>query len=122
MKLIFDKKIPLPEKVLMKKCGYNRILDSKSDQISYVRVFGRTHYPRFHCYVDISNNHFQINLHLDQKAPSYGTGTAHSGEYDGEVVEKEGARIKSYVDSILGIKDVHEKVEDKIDYSLMDFG
>ncbi len=122
MKLLFDRKIPLPEKILMKKCGYNQILDRKSGQISYVRVFGVNHYPRFHCYVDIKDNGFQVNLHLDQKAPSYGTATAHSGEYDGDVVEGEGSRVKQCIDGLLGMRVKGEDIEDKPKYSLMDFG
>ena len=35
-----------------------------------------------------------FNLHLDQKKPSYSGSSAHSGEYDGEIIEKEVERIK----------------------------
>ena len=36
-----------------------------------------------------------INLHLDQKRPVYRGTSAHGGEYEGEVVEQEAARIIS---------------------------
>jgi len=41
---------------------------------------------------------FQINLHLDQKAPVYKSVSAHAGEYDGPVVEGETARITAMVE------------------------
>ena len=36
-----------------------------------------------------------LNLHLDQKKPVYRGTVAHSGEYEGEIVAKEIARIKN---------------------------
>ena len=35
-----------------------------------------------------------FNLHLDQKKPTYEGHVAHSGEYDGELVEEEAERIR----------------------------
>lgn len=60
---------------------------------SYVRVLSRGGYPRFHIYVDENDGQYLLNLHLDQKRPSYGKETAHSGEYEGKVVEDEADRI-----------------------------
>lgn len=125
MKLPFEQKIPIPERQLLKRCGYNQILDRMSGKISYVRTFGAGHYPRFHCYIDVENNNFQINLHLDQKKPSYGGETAHSGEYDGPVVEREGERVRQVVNSLLGINHITSKnVKDDEDqgYDLSMFG
>lgn len=36
-----------------------------------------------------------LNLHLDQKQPSYQGSHAHSGEYKGALIEVEVARIKN---------------------------
>ena len=41
-----------------------------------------------------------FNLHLDQKKPTYEWHIAHSGEYDGELVEKEIERIKKILGSV----------------------
>ncbi len=75
-------------------------------------------YPRFHLFVRVEGENLIFNLHLDQKRPIYPVrspsrcerdgrrlrrltssgvykgATAHAGEYDGEVVEKEAKRIK----------------------------
>ncbi|MBI4160099.1 hypothetical protein HY504_02950 [Candidatus Wolfebacteria bacterium] len=52
-------------------------------------------YPRFHLYARKRHNELVFNLHLDQKKPSYAGTEAHSGEYNGELIERETARIKS---------------------------
>ncbi|MCK5084593.1 MAG: hypothetical protein KAQ64_02985 [Candidatus Pacebacteria bacterium] len=75
----------------MRKCGYAPFHDS------YIKVLSGSGYPRFHIYVNDQNDQYVLNLHLDQKRPSYGKQTAHSGEYDGKVVEGEGERIENLV-------------------------
>lgn len=63
--------------------------------LSFVRRLGRNEYPKFHVYINEEGaEEIILNLHLDQKAPSYAGSSAHSGEYEGEVVEKEIERIK----------------------------
>lgn len=79
--------------MLLRRCGYGRIVNRTGD-VSFVRVMGRSGYPRFHAYVEGDPvTEIRVNLHLDQKQPSYGEQTAHSGEYEGPVVETEGQRI-----------------------------
>lgn len=71
--------------------------DEKTGQMSFVNpvgTAGRHGYPRFHIYLTIKKDSLIFDLHLDQKKPSYEGTTAHSGEYDGEVVAKETERIK----------------------------
>lgn len=114
--------MPMPERQFMKKLGYDQIVDRRRNQVSYVRLFGSTHYPRFHCYVDSRDTGFQINLHIDQKAPSYGSNTAHSGEYDGPVVEREGNRMQTIVSSMLGISGPTQAPSPDKGYNLMNFG
>lgn len=75
----------------MRKCGYAPFYDS------YTRVLSSSGYPRFHLYVNDEDDKFIFNLHLDQKRPSYGKETAHSGEYDGKVVEDEADRIVDFL-------------------------
>ncbi len=74
---------------LMRQAGYHPYETGES---SFIRRLGPDDYPRFHAYV--SRETGEINLHLDQKKPIYKGTTAHSGEYDGELVEKEAERIK----------------------------
>ncbi|MFH1841272.1 MAG: hypothetical protein ABH800_00630 [Candidatus Nealsonbacteria bacterium] len=87
---------------LMRRCGY--VFDrKKNDELAFSRSLGasRSGYPKFHVYlkVDESSRETVINLHLDQKKPSYKETSAHSAEYEGELVEREAERIKQ----ILGL-------------------
>ena len=75
----------------MRKCGYMPFHES------YTRTLSASGYPRFHIYVVQSDDEYILNLHIDQKRPSYGKETAHSGEYDGKVVEDEGDRIVDFL-------------------------
>lgn len=77
-----------------RKIGYMmRQLDG-TQEYDMVRLLSQNAYPRFHIYVKEDNDNFVFNLHLDQKQPSYSGTHAHSGEYEGELVEAEGARIR----------------------------
>ena len=73
--------------------GY-KPLGNRNDEYSFARPLGDNYYPRFHIYVRREKDALFFNLHLDQKKPSYAGTTAHSGEYDGELVEIEAERIK----------------------------
>lgn len=77
----------------LRDAGYHPELNRKTGQISYVRSLGGE-YPRFHIYLEEFPDGWSIDLHLDQKRPSYGGSHAHSGEYDGEVVSEEAVRLK----------------------------
>jgi len=80
-----------PDK-LIKRCGYAE-LRNREGKISYVRRLRGYQYPQFHVYLEKG----YANLHLDQKKPCYQGVSAHSGEYEGETVEKEGERIKKII-------------------------
>lgn len=79
---------------LMRQAGYHphETGEEKAGESSFARRLSNSDYPRFHVYV--SHETHELNLHLDQKKPSYEGATAHSGEYEGELVEKEAERIK----------------------------
>lgn len=95
MKLVFRENFSYDGRTLVRRCGYGEIYDRQTDQISYVRRLRSEHYPRFHLYINKEETEeLVLNLHLDAKKPSYSGQTAHSGEYDGEVVEREAERIK----------------------------
>ena len=70
-------KLPIKKELLkenvnafMRRAGYVPFHDS------YVRVRGTGGYPRFHIYVHDEGERYVLNLHLDQKRPSYGEETA----------------------------------------------
>ena len=90
---------------LARKIGYYFLKEEK-DELSFIRPLERSGYPRFHLYVKINKDELIFNLHLDQKRPIYPVrkfstsngvykgAPAHSGEYEGLVIEKEVQRIK----------------------------
>ena len=100
MKLIFKGSFRFPTEYILRRCGYGKQLN-RTGEVSYARVMGISGYPRFHAYVEEHADGFQVNLHLDQKKPSYGGHTAHSGEYEGTVVEAEGARLQRAIRSMV---------------------
>ncbi len=79
-------------KVWLGRLGYHEHRGRTGD-ISYVRRLGGLAYPRFHLYLDQTHDGLALKLHLDEKQPSYVGHTAHSGQYDGELVQAEMARI-----------------------------
>ena len=93
MKLDIKANLSAPD--LIRKIGY-RPLPGNSAEYSAIRTAGGGDYPRFHIYMSKGKEigEFFINLHLDQKKPSYSGSHAHSGEYDGDLVEREAERIK----------------------------
>ncbi|MBU0546520.1 hypothetical protein KKA13_04705 [Patescibacteria group bacterium] len=85
-------KITDPERFI-RRAGYGRVFDRRMNQVSYAKRLHGDLYPRFHVYVNEQGEDWVLNLHLDQRATRYEGVTAHSGEYDGAVVEKEAERI-----------------------------
>lgn len=77
---------------LIRKLGYVPGATA-NNEFSCLRYLSRGEYPRFHLYIKQEKDNLSFNLHLDQKKPSYKGSSAHSGEYDGELVEKEKERI-----------------------------
>lgn len=87
-------------KIVMQKLGYFENYDRKTGKISYIRRLSREgFYPRFHVYIDEAQNGRLINLHLDQKKPSYAGASAHNAEYDSEVVRREAQRMQAILSS-----------------------
>lgn len=99
MKLIF-KSNDNPENI-MRRAGYGLIgKDPNTNELSFSRRMGGNDYPRFHAYTKKDGENVTISLHIDQKKASYEGHTAHSGEYDGDLVEKE----IEYIKRVIGIK------------------
>jgi hypothetical protein len=96
MKIVFNEKLYQNAEFLIRRCGYGLVRDYRATEVSYSRRLGGGIYPRFHLYIN-SVNPLILNLHLDQKQASYGGQTAHSGDYDSEVVSSEGQRIYAQI-------------------------
>ena len=82
---------------LIRRLGYIPQPARDNGEVSFYRPLTRAEYPHFHIYATKNEQTGELifNLHLDQKKPSYGEFTAHSGEYDGKLVEEEAERIKT---------------------------
>jgi hypothetical protein len=117
----------------MRRAGYGYQKEG-SGELAFVRRVSGSPFPRFHAYVmegvssrvGTPNQSLQlaaptlesgragslqlvINLHVDQKAPTYQQGRAHAGEYDGPLVEQEAARLRGLAQSGNSQRDDAEK-------------
>lgn len=99
MDLKFKQKFSQNGSEILRRCGYGKIYDKRSDQTSYTRRLGREHYPRFHCYIN-SEDPLILSLHIDQKRVSYEGQTAHSGDYTSDLVKQELIRIAKTIESM----------------------
>jgi len=75
---------------LLRRAGY-AFQRQEGGEMSFVRVFSQSGYPRFHCYTKLDGLDLFINLHLDQKKHTYGEATRHHGEYTDSPAVKEEA-------------------------------
>ncbi len=87
---------------LIRQLGY-RPAPGRDGEFNCVKSLSGLAYPRFHLYIKENNQNWVFNLHLDQKKPSYAGAAAHSGEYDGELIEREIARIQNQLESGIAI-------------------
>ena len=101
MKIIAKRKqlAETPE-IWLRSAGYVFIPEREDGERSFARRLSRDFYPRFHIYFKEqtdSKGETQVVffLHLDQKRPGYAGFNRHNAEYDGELVEAEGARLQS---------------------------
>jgi len=95
MRLLFDGTYSLAPRHILRRSGYAKIIN-RDGVASYSLRLRKSSFPRFHVYIEISKKVILVNLHLDQKAPSYNDSHAHAGEYEGKLVEEEGERIKRW--------------------------
>jgi len=80
---------------LMRRSGYASLRQNENTgEISFIKRAGENNYPRFHVYIKKDGKIITINLHLDQKKPSYSGSHAHNAEYEGSLLNKEVNRIK----------------------------
>ena len=79
--------------MLLRHAGYT-FQRNEGQEMSFVRALARAGYPRFHMYVSMAGADMKINIHLDQKKETYGTGTRHHGEYEDDgALKTEVARL-----------------------------
>lgn len=103
MKLIVNKKrLEQAPETWLRRAGYAFIPEREDGEPSFARRLTRDFYPRFHVYFkeqkSTSGEDLVIfNLHLDQKRPGYVGYNRHNAEYEGEVVEREMERLKSFL-------------------------
>ena len=86
---------------LLRQSGYALLgQDQNTGEFSFAKRAGGGDYPRFHAYVKKEGGTIHINLHLDQKKPSYSGSHAHNAEYEGEILEEEMKRINLALQSL----------------------
>ena len=76
---------------MLRRAGYS-FQRHEGEEMSFVRPFSASGYPRFHMYVNVSGTDMTINIHLDMKKETYGEGTRHHGEYENEGALKDEVR------------------------------
>jgi hypothetical protein len=99
MKLSVTAPLPDSPRSIMRRLGYGETPGHKGET-SYARRIRGTPFPRLHAYVNETPTGIDINVHLDQKAPSYEGSRAHSGEYGGPIVSQEIARMEALIRSL----------------------
>ncbi len=78
---------------LLRRAGY-AFQRREGTESSFVRTFGRSGFPRFHCYAKTEGSDVIVNMHLDRKGETYGDSTRHHGEYEDEgPLAEEGRRL-----------------------------
>jgi hypothetical protein len=81
---------------LFRQAGYSYRGTNNGD-MNFIKRVGIDEYPHYHIYVKDLGEEIVLNLHLDQKAPSYEGAAKHNAEYEGELVEREMERIKDII-------------------------
>ncbi|MFH1509900.1 MAG: hypothetical protein ABID67_02020 [Candidatus Nealsonbacteria bacterium] len=94
MKILLEGPFIKNTRVLMRDIGYH-FQGETIDRGELMFTHPARGYPRFHIYLKEGDGKIMVNLHLDHKKPIYKNSVAHSAEYDGDIVEAEGRRIKS---------------------------
>ncbi len=91
--------------IFFRRLGYHFEREAGGER-SFAKRLSRGDYPKFHIYTKEENGQCVLTLHIDHKKPSYGGGShAHSGEYDGALVEQE----IEYIRTNLKLKNQNEK-------------
>ena len=80
---------------MLRRLGYS-FQRNEGAEMSFVKPFGASGYPRFHMYVKMTGATMEINIHLDMKKETYGNDTRHHGEYENSgALAEEVRRLKA---------------------------
>jgi hypothetical protein len=83
---------------MLRRAGY-AFQRNVEDEMSFVRPFGASGYPRFHMYVKVEGFNMTISIHYDAKKETYGEGKRHHGEYEDEgMLGEEVKRLKKILE------------------------
>lgn len=86
---------------LMRRAGYGLFSrHSRAKEATFIKRVGSADYPRFHAYVKKESGQIIINLHLDQKRPSYSGSHAHNAEYEGLLLIQEVAYVSNVLKNL----------------------
>jgi hypothetical protein len=89
------KKISSNPANLLRRAGYV-FQKNEGTEMSFIRAFSASGYPRFHIYVKLSGTNMILNIHLDMKKQTYGDETRHHGEYENDgLLAEEAKRLKA---------------------------
>ncbi len=77
----------------LREAGYHFERQVNPGEMVFIKGFEGVDFPRWHLYAKEISGGWELNLHLDQKRPIYRGASAHGGEYNGPLVEKETARL-----------------------------
>ncbi len=97
MKFVWRKPLKYNTKVIMNRLGYHLHVARGVSEVSYVKRLGSSFYPRYHVYLQGDDRGIVVNIHYDEKKPSYRGTRMHSGQYGGELVSQEAQRIITYL-------------------------
>lgn len=84
---------------IMRRAGYGELMKGNGS-VSYARRLSGREFPRLHVYLEQTAEGISVAIHLDQKGACYRGTSAHSGEYDGPIVETEARRIQAVFASL----------------------
>lgn len=83
---------------MLRRVGY-AFQRNEGEEMSFIRSFSSSGYPRFHMYVKMKGLNMTISIHFDAKKETYGKGTRHHGEYgDDGVLEEEVKRLQNLLE------------------------
>ena len=96
MDIKFTEKFNENSETLLRRSGYAKQIDKRMGKISYFRSMTTQHFPKFHIYVE-NERPLYLTIHLDQKPHTYEGQRAHGGEYDGDLINREVARVRAAI-------------------------
>ncbi len=80
--------------LILRTAGYHPEVKWHTGELSFIKAVSGRPFPRFHIYVDEKAEGWMVNIHLDQRAPTYEGTSAHAGEYEGPLLVEEARIIK----------------------------